>query len=114
LSLSLAEMLTMKKFVLLYHGYVPPLPGRRAAWSEWFQRRAASFVDIGTAFGPGRLVTNERTFELSLTSNPASGYSVVEAEHLDAAEQLLEGCPIADSISLYEAWPIDDRTTPNH
>jgi hypothetical protein len=114
LSLSVVEMPAMKKFVLLYHGYAPPLPGRQAAWSAWLQRRAVSFVDVGTAFGPGRLVTNERTFELSLTSNPASGYSIVEAEHLDAAEQLLEGCPIADSISLYETWPVHDQTTPNH
>ncbi|MDH3705970.1 MAG: hypothetical protein OES57_07870 [Acidimicrobiia bacterium] len=114
LSLGVAEMLAMKTFVLLYHGYAPPLPGRQAGWSVWLQRRAASFDDVGAAFGPGRIVTNERTFELSLTSNPASGYSIVEAEHLDAAEQLLEGCPIADSVSLYEVWPIDGRTTPNH
>jgi len=104
----------MKKFVLLYHGYRPPLPGQQAAWDGWFERRAASFVDIGTSFGPGRVVTHEQTFEMSLLSNPASGYSIVEAEHLDAAEQLLEGCPIADSVSLYEARPIDDPTIRNH
>ena len=102
----------MTKFVLLYHGHTPPLPGRQATWSAWLQRRAASFVDVGATFAPGRLITNDQTFELSLMSNPASGYSIVEAEHLDAAEQLLEGCPIADSVSLYEVWPIDDRTNP--
>ncbi len=107
-------MVAMTKFVLLYHGYTPPLPGRQAAWSVWLQRRAASFVDVGTAFGPGRLVTSDQTFELSLTSNPVSGYSVIEAGHLDAAEQLLEGCPIADSVSLYEALPIHERAIPNH
>ena len=41
--------------------------------------------------------------ELSLSSSPASGYSIVNAEYIDAAEQLLEGCPIVDSVSLYEA-----------
>ena len=70
---------------------------------NWFQRRAASFADVGNAFGPGRQITNETTIELSLSSNPASGYSIVNAEHIDAAEQLLEGCPIVDSVSLYEA-----------
>ncbi len=104
----------MKRFVLLYHGYAPPLPSRQAAWSSWSQRRAASFVDIGSAFGPGRLVTNDQTFELSHVSNPASGYSIIEAEHFDAAEQLLEGCPITDSVSVYEALQFNDRTTPNH
>jgi hypothetical protein len=49
------------------------------------------------------------TIELSLSSNPESGYSIVSAEHIDAAEQLLEGCPIIDSVSLYEAQPTRDR-----
>ena len=95
----------MTKFVLLYHGYAPPLPGQLAAWNCWFQRRATHMVHPGATFGPGRLVTAEQTFDLSLTSNPASGYSIVEAAHLDAAEQLLEGCPITDSVSIYEANP---------
>ncbi len=98
-------MPTMKKFVLIYHGYETSTPARLEAWGNWFQRRAASFADVGSAFGPGRRITNETTIELSLSSNPASGYSIVNAEHLDAAEQLLEGCPIVDSVSLYEALP---------
>jgi hypothetical protein len=72
-------------------------------WSNWFQRRAASFADVGNPFGPGRKITNQATIELSLSSNPASGYSIVNADNIDAAEQLLEGCPIIDSVSLYEA-----------
>ena len=66
-------------------------------------RPMGSSADVGNRFGPGRLITNERTIELSLSSNPASGYSIVNAEHIDAAEQLLERCPIADGVSLYEA-----------
>ena len=96
-------MLTVKRFVLIYHGYGPPTPDFRKRWDEWFRRRAASFADTGHVFGPGRLVTNDRTIDLSLRSNPASGYSIVNAEHLDAAERLLEGCPIVGSVSLYEA-----------
>ncbi len=42
--------------------------------------------------------------------NPASGYSIVNAENIDAAEQLLEGCPIVDSVSFYEALPAEDPT----
>jgi len=97
----------MKRFVLIYHGYEPSTPELGAAWENWFQRRAASFVDLGNAFGPGRQITTDRTIELSLSSNLASGYSIVCAEHIDAAEQLLEGCPIIDSVSLYEALPTE-------
>ena len=95
----------MKKFVLIYHGYNTSTPELVAAWNDWFQRRAASFADVGNTFGPGRKITNEGTIEWSLSSNRASGYSIVNAEDIDAAEQLLEGCPIVDSVSLYEALP---------
>ncbi len=98
-------MLDMKKFVLIYHGYDTATLEAGAAWNDWFQRRAASFVDVGNPFGPGREITIDGTVELMLASNPASGYSIVSAEHIDAAEQLLEGCPIVDSITLYEALP---------
>lgn len=93
----------MKKFVLIYHGYDRSMPELLAARNDWARRRAASILDVGSSFGPGRQITNETTIELTQGSNPASGYSIVSAEHIDAAEQLLEGCPIVDSISLYEA-----------
>ena len=95
-------MAGVKKFVLVHHGHLPPTPSVRAAWDEWVQRRSANIADLGGSFGPGRLVTNDRTFELTVSTNPASGYTIVWAPHLDAAEQLLEGCPIADSVSVYE------------
>ena len=104
-------MLIMKKFVLIYHGYEISTPELAEAWSNWFQRRAASFTDVGNPFGPGRQITNDATIELSLSSKPASGYSIVSAEHIDAGEQLLEGCPIVDCVSLYEALPRSDRPT---
>lgn len=96
-------MRIMKKFILIYHGYETPAPEHVEAWSHWFQRRAASFADIGHSFGPGRQITNDTTIEMSLSSSPASGYSIVNAENIDIAEQLLEGCPIVESVSLYEA-----------
>lgn len=76
-----------------------------AAWNDWVPRPAASFAEVGSSFGPGRQITNETIVEWSLASNPASGYSIVNAPNIDAAEQLLEGCPIVDSVSLYEAIP---------
>lgn len=95
----------MKKFVLVYHGYEEPTAHLVAAWNAWLQRRATSVVDVGHSFGPGREITNDTTNEFSLISNPASGFSIVNAPNIDAAEQLLEGCPIVDSVTLYEALP---------
>lgn len=96
-------MLSMKYFILLSHGYEAPTPHRETAWNTWLQRRAASGADAGNPLGPGRGITNDTTDELSPASNPASGLSIVVAEHIGAAEQLLAGCPIVDSVALYEA-----------
>ena len=109
MSLGVARVVGVKTFVLIFHGYDDPSPELVAAWDRWFHRREASFVDVGHAFGPGRQITNETTIEWSLATNQASGYSIVVAPHMDAAEQLLEGCPIVESVSLYEALPSGDH-----
>lgn len=102
-------MRTLKKFIVLHHGYEAPTPHRAAAWDTWLRRRAASVADAGHPFGPGRRITNDTTDEFSLASNPASGFSIIIAEHIDAAEQLLEGCPILESVTLYEALSPESR-----
>jgi len=102
LSLSAITVFSMKKFVLIYHGYEAANPESAEAWNHWIGRRAASFVEVGSLFGPGREITNYETIEMTLSSNHASEYSIVAADHIDAAEQLLEGCPIVDSVDLYE------------
>ncbi len=104
-------VVVVKKFVLIYSGYETPTPERAAAWNDWLRRRSTSLADLGNPFGPGRRITNDRVVELSLSSNPASGYSIVHAEHIDAAEQLLEGLPIAESVCLYEALPNKPQPT---
>ena len=102
-------MLSMKRFILLYHGYEALTTHREAAWNTWLHRRGPSVADAGHPFGPGRRITNDATDEFSLTSNPASGFSILVAEHIDTAEQLLEGCPIVDSVTLYEALAPESR-----
>ena len=73
---------------------------------DWLAAQATKALGREVSFG---------TIELSLGSNPANGYSIVRAPHLDAAEQLLERCPIVESVSLYEAsapWGRADHTHP--
>lgn len=94
----------MKKYVIIYHGYDDSKPELAQAWHDWFELRSDSFDDVGNPFGDSRSVTPDGSNELG--SSPASGYSIVNADNIDAAEQLLEGCPIVDSVSLYEALPI--------
>ena len=93
----------MKKYVFLYHGFGEPTREVMDAWSTWFAAVGDSMVDSGNPFGPGREVTPTGTKDLTPEMAPAHGYSIVNADSMADAEKLLEGCPIIDSVRVYEA-----------
>lgn len=93
----------MKKFVFLYHGWGDPTQDTMDAWTSWFTEIGESIVDSGNPFGPGRAVTPGGSTELPLGSDAITGYTIVNAESMDAAEKLLSNCPIIWSVRIYEA-----------
>ena len=93
----------MSKFILLFQGYQEPTAEVVAAWQGWFAKVGESFIDSGNPLGAGREVTKSGSTALTPDMNPATGYCIVNAEDLDAAERLLEGCPIIDSARIYQA-----------
>ncbi|MDH3260504.1 MAG: hypothetical protein OEM81_14120 [Acidimicrobiia bacterium] len=93
----------MKKFVFLYYGYAEPTQETMDAWMAWFGTVGEHLVDSGNPFGPGREVTTGTTNELTAEASPITGYSIVNADSMDDAEKLLAGCPIIDSVRIYEA-----------
>ena len=94
----------MKKFVLLHQGFEPPTPEIHEAVGKWMASVGDSFVDRGSPFVGGVEITKEGRSELTLESDsPTTGYAIVEAESLEAAEKLVEPLPIIDSIRIYEA-----------
>lgn len=96
----------MKKFVFLYYGSADMSPESAAAWGAWFHSIEGSLVDGGNPFGEGRLVTSDGTTELSAAMKPATGYSIVSAESIDAAQKLLDGCPADGGVQVYDAIPM--------
>ena len=96
----------MKKYVFVYYGWGEPTPERMKAWGEWFGSVADKMVDSGSPFGQGREVTPTGSKTLTPEMGPAHGYSIVNAESMDAAEKLLDGCPIITSVRVYEAMPM--------
>jgi hypothetical protein len=96
----------VKKFVFIYHGYMEPAQDTMDAWMKWFAEIGDSIVDSGNPFGPGREVTPSGRRDLPLDAGAASGYTIVNAESLDAAEKLLANCPIITSVRIYEAIPM--------
>jgi hypothetical protein len=97
----------MKKFVFLYQGWgdVEPGPEVMQAWGTWFERVGQHMVDSGNPFGTGREVTPGGARELTDETSPTTGYSIVSAADIDAAEKLLDGCP-STSVRIYESLPM--------
>jgi len=93
----------MKKFMFIYHGFTKPTRENKDAWMHWFGEIGGSIVDSGNPFGPGREVTPTGRQDLAMDANAASGYTIVNAESMEAAEKLLENCPIETSVRIYEA-----------
>ncbi len=93
----------MKKFLVLFHDRWDPKPEVMDAWQAWFAKVGERFVDSGNPLSGGVEVTREGSRELSEEDAAATGYSIISATSLADAEALLEGCPFASSVRLYEA-----------
>jgi hypothetical protein len=85
-------------YLLVYHGgQMPDTPEEGAkvmeTWNAWFASLGDAVVDGGNPVVQVRTIGNNGTVS-SGALNPASGYSVIKADNLDAAVALAKGCPI--------------------
>ena len=99
----------MAKFVYVYAG------GRRAetpeaqeqqmqAWGTWLAGLGDTVTDAGAPFGAS--VTVKSGGSSAGTASALGGYTIIEAESLDAAAAKADGCPILSSggtVEVYEA-----------
>ena len=107
----------MSKFILLYRG-PSQLPADRTPaeieaamkpWIEWMGRVGSALADPGSPFGARTSVADDGTMP-----EPAElgGYSVVEAESLDAVHGLLDNHPFLTegkgrfAVDVYELLPM--------
>lgn len=87
----------MKKFVYLHFGFEKPTPEIMEAWEAWFESIADKMVDQG-GFSNGREISKSGTRDLPMNMESITGYNVIEAESLDAAEKLAQDNPFIASI----------------
>jgi hypothetical protein len=90
----------MKKFMLLYNGPATPAdqmdPEKAEAvmadWGEWMDKLGSAMVEMGQPMDPrmAKSVVDDGS-----TGKPLqlSGYSIIQAESLDAAVELVDGHP---------------------
>lgn len=93
----------MKKFVFLAHGEMDQRPEAREAHRIWWEAIQDSVVDSGNPLFNARDVRRDGSVSDDVPE-PALGYSIVEAESLEAAIGLLELCPM--DMWVYEAMPM--------
>jgi len=107
----------VSRYLYLYRGPATPIedftPEQSAeqmqAWGEWMGRVGSALVDGGTPFGARSAVCDDGTSPETIELN---GYSIVEADSLDAARSLVDGHPFLSegkgrfSIEIFELVPM--------
>ena len=107
----------MSKFLYLYRGPATPMeditPEQSAeqtrAWGEWMGRVGSALADGGAPFGARSAVADDGS---QPTPTDQNGYSIVDADSLDAARRLVDGHPfLAEgkgrfSIEIFELAPM--------
>ena len=107
----------MTKFLFVYHApaspadATPPDPEQMQAvmqaWNDWAGKVGSGMIDFGTPLDHGIRVTNDGT---SPSTREVAGYSLIEADDIDAALALskdhphlmMPGC----EIEVHESLPV--------
>ncbi len=88
----------MPDFIFAYHGGgAPESPeeGEKvmAAWGAWFESMGGAVRQPGNPVGMSKTVSATGVADNG-GANPLSGYSVVQADTIEAACEMAAGCPI--------------------
>jgi hypothetical protein len=102
----------MANFVLAYKGgSMAETPEAQEAamqaWMGWFGTLGAAVVEGGNPFGASTAVKSDGSRGAATAA--LTGYSVLQADSIDAAADLAKGCPVLASggtVEVYEALPM--------
>ena len=82
----------MKKFVFLTYGFEKPTPEIMASWCKWFESIKDNIIDKGQLSG-GREISKTGTKDLPLGLDSITGFMIMSADSLDAAEKRAHSNP---------------------
>lgn len=92
----------MKQCVYLHFGFVEATTQIMEAWGGWSRSISDKMVDQGGHFSNRRELSTSGARTLPLTMKPITGYTVIEAESIDVAEQLARSNPFIACSRIYE------------
>ncbi len=107
----------MARYIYLYRGPATPMADftseqsaeQMRAWGEWMGRVGSALVDGGAPFGDRSAVGDD---DSSPAPSDLNGYTIVEADSLDAARALVDGHPFLSdgkgqfTIEIFELVPM--------
>jgi hypothetical protein len=79
-----------------------------AAWGAWLGGLGPAMLDMGNPFGPSASVSGDGSVSEGAPSG-LTGYSLLQADSLDAASKLAKGCPVlaaGGSVEVYETFEV--------
>ncbi len=90
----------MSNYFISYHGGTKPATREEGAdhmakWQAWATDLGDAMVNTGTPLGKTKVISSDGVSENG-SSNPMSGYSIVKADGLEAALELVKNCPLLD------------------
>jgi len=90
----------MANYIIAYHGGRKPESPEEGAkhmadWKTWLAVLGDAVVNPGTPLGKSRIVSADSVSDDG-GDNPMSGFSVVEADSMDAALAMAKTCPFLD------------------
>ena len=102
----------MPKYLFVYHGGETPETeeeGKKVmdAWGDWLGNLGSAVIDGGNPVGKSTTVHPDGSVSYNGGTNPASGYSLIEADSDSDAVAKAKGCPILTakgSIELAQAF----------
>ena len=88
----------MPKFLFAYHGGTTPtsedeIQETMSAWMAWFEGIGEATVDPGNPVMQSYTVSGSGVADNG-GSNPVSGYTIVNADNMEAACEIAKGCPM--------------------
>ena len=94
----------MARFLLVTRGgSMPESPEEGArvmqAWTDWFTKLGDAIVDLGSPVSQMRTVAADGSVG-SGDGHPITGYTVVQADDLEAAVGLAKGAPLDGDMSI--------------
>ncbi len=106
----------MSNYIIAYHGGNKPQNPEEGAkhmakWKAWVDGLGAAAVNPGTPLGKSRIVSATGVSDDG-GSNAMSGFSIVEAESMDAALGIAKECPFLETGGTLEVAEIMKMPSP--